>query len=76
VDNPSHARARGCQGKLGIRLIRLNGFEDPSALYLDDPAHFAERWKAALDAAPTWLRRQRAPQRLRASLLRLRVTDC
>ena len=37
-----------------VRLVRLNGFKDPSALYLDDPARFAERWRAALDAAVPW----------------------
>jgi hypothetical protein len=34
--------------------VRLNGFKDPSALYLDDPSHFVERWQAALDAAVPW----------------------
>ena len=24
-----------------VKLVRLNGFKDPSALYLDDPARFA-----------------------------------
>jgi hypothetical protein len=33
------------------RLIRLDGFKDPSALYLDDPKRFRERWRAACDAA-------------------------
>jgi len=37
-----------------VRLVRLSGFKDPSALYLDDPARFAERWRAALEAAVTW----------------------
>ena len=37
-----------------VKLVRLNGFKDPSALYLDDPDHFAGRWKAALAAAVPW----------------------
>jgi hypothetical protein len=36
------------------RLVRL-GAKDPSALHLADPARFAERWQAALDAAAPWL---------------------
>lgn len=36
------------------KLVQLNGFKDPSALYLDDPARFGERWRAALDAAVPW----------------------
>ncbi len=34
-----------------VRLIRLEGFKDPSAMYLDDPARFPERWEAAKAAA-------------------------
>jgi hypothetical protein len=37
-----------------VKLVRLVGFKDPSALYLDDPASFAERWRATLDAAVPW----------------------
>ena len=37
-----------------VKLVRLVGFKDPSALHLDDPASFAERWRAALDAAVPW----------------------
>jgi hypothetical protein len=37
-----------------VRLVRLDGFKDPSALYLDDPARFAERWRQALAAAVPW----------------------
>jgi hypothetical protein len=37
-----------------VRLVRLNGFKDPSALFVDDPGRFAERWQAALDAAVPW----------------------
>ena len=45
-------------GKSRIRerayLVRPSGFKDPSALYLDDPGVFAERWQGALDASPSW----------------------
>jgi hypothetical protein len=34
-----------------VRLIRLDGFKDASAFYLDDPERFSERWRAAVDAA-------------------------
>jgi hypothetical protein len=34
-----------------VRLVRLDGFKDASALYCDDPPRFARRWQAALDAA-------------------------
>ena len=37
-----------------VKLVRLNGFKDPSALYLDNPARFDERWRAALEAAVPW----------------------
>jgi hypothetical protein len=38
-----------------VRLVQqLDGFKDPSALYLDDPVRFNERWRAALDAAVPW----------------------
>ena len=37
-----------------VRLVRLSGFKDPSALYLDDPARFPERWRAALERAVSW----------------------
>ena len=36
------------------RLVHLNEHKDPSALYLDDPEHFRERWRAALEAAVPW----------------------
>ena len=32
-------------------MVRLDGFKDPSALYLDNPKRFVERWQTALDAA-------------------------
>jgi hypothetical protein len=37
------------------RLISFNGFKDPSELYLNDPSHFKERFKAGLDAAIPWV---------------------
>ncbi len=37
-----------------VKLVRLDGFKDPSALYLDDPGRFAERWQAAFKAAVRW----------------------
>lgn len=36
------------------RLVSLGEFKDPSGLYLADPAHFRERWNAALAAAIPW----------------------
>ena len=38
-----------------VRLVRINGFKDVSALYLDDPQRFAERWPTALDAAESFV---------------------
>ncbi|WP_315974918.1 MULTISPECIES: hypothetical protein [Microvirga] len=37
-----------------IRLVRLDGFKDPSALHLADPERFNERWQAALAASIFW----------------------
>lgn len=37
-----------------VRLVDLGQYKDPSGLYLDDPATFRERFKAALDAAVPW----------------------
>ena len=36
------------------KLVDLGAFKDPSALYLDAPDRFEERWKAALDGAVPW----------------------
>jgi len=36
-----------------IRFVRIEGFKDPSDLYLADPDRFDECWQAALDAATT-----------------------
>jgi hypothetical protein len=37
-----------------VRLVCLDGFKDPSALYLSDSARFTERWRAALDGAESY----------------------
>jgi DNA-binding MarR family transcriptional regulator len=37
-----------------VRLISLDGFKDPSALFLDNPEHFATRWRAVLDGAESY----------------------
>ncbi len=34
-----------------VRLVRLDGFKDPSALHIHDPASFTERWRQAIEAA-------------------------
>lgn len=34
-----------------VLVVRLDGFKDPSDMYLAAPKHFAERFRAALDAA-------------------------
>jgi hypothetical protein len=36
------------------KLVSLAPFKDSSALYLDDPTRFAERWRAALADAVPW----------------------
>jgi hypothetical protein len=38
-----------------VRLVRLGQFKDPSALHLDDPQAFEERWQAALETATPWV---------------------
>jgi hypothetical protein len=43
-----------------VRLVRLNGFKDPSCLYLDDPERFIARWTAALEASMPWTEEERA----------------
>ena len=35
-------------------LVELAPFKDPSALYLDDPEHFMDRWQSALAKAVSW----------------------
>jgi Winged helix-turn-helix DNA-binding len=35
-------------------LLDLAPFKDPSALYLDDPERFSERWQAAIEKAVSW----------------------
>lgn len=37
-----------------VNLKELTGFKDPSALYLDNPDRFTERWQVAIDAARPW----------------------
>jgi hypothetical protein len=37
-----------------IRLVRLPGFKDPSAMHVDDPNQFKARWETALAASVTW----------------------
>lgn len=37
-----------------VRLVALDGFKDPSAMHIDAPELFAERYQRALDAAPAW----------------------
>lgn len=37
-----------------LRLIDLGTAKDPSGLYLAEPALFANKWRAALDAATLW----------------------
>ena len=36
------------------RLVDLNGYKDPSALFLDDPERFGVRWRAAVEEAVAW----------------------
>jgi hypothetical protein len=37
-----------------IRLVRLDGFKDPSAMHVADPDLFQARWQTALAAATLW----------------------
>jgi hypothetical protein len=37
-----------------IRLVRLEGFKDPSAMHVADPATFKERWDEAIARATSW----------------------
>ncbi len=43
-----------------IRLIRLDGFKDPSAMHVADPEQFVPRWQAAVAAAAPWVEENRA----------------
>jgi hypothetical protein len=43
--------ALGWQGEL--RRVYLEKFKDPSAMHVDDPDQFKERWRAALETADT-----------------------
>jgi hypothetical protein len=38
-----------------VRLVRLAPYKDPSAMHIDHPLAFEERWQAALDAATPWV---------------------
>jgi hypothetical protein len=50
VDGVRHRLAAlGWRGEL--RRIHLADFKDPSALHIDDPERFPERWRAAMQAA-------------------------
>lgn len=40
-----------------VRLVDLAPFKDPSAMHLDDPERFLERWQAAKAAAIPWTER-------------------
>jgi hypothetical protein len=64
-----------------VKLVWLDGFKDASALYLDNPGRFAERWKAALAAAVpcklTARRRPRVrPRRMYAESSQASLTFC
>jgi hypothetical protein len=41
-------------------LLDLGGFKDPSALHVDDPDRFEERWRAIIEAAGPWRARAAA----------------
>jgi len=37
-----------------VRLVDLSPYKDPSALHIDEPDRFRERWQIAIDAAIPW----------------------
>jgi hypothetical protein len=37
-----------------VRVVRLGEFKDPSALHIDDPDRFADRFRAAMTKAQPW----------------------
>jgi hypothetical protein len=45
-----------------VWLLDLAPFKDPSALYLDDPERFPERWQAAIEKADSWTSQANAKQ--------------
>jgi hypothetical protein len=49
------------------RLLTLQDYKDPSALYLADPEQFRERWQAAVDSAIPWTAQAEAEQHKEAS---------
>jgi hypothetical protein len=38
-----------------VRLVRLRQYKDPSALHLDSPQAFEDRWQAAIAASTPWV---------------------
>lgn len=58
-----------------VRLVRLCEHKDPSALYLDNPAGFYERWKALVDAAEPWVEIAQAEKRREADEAYLTARD-
>ncbi len=49
-----------------LRLVRLDGCKDPSALYLRDPDGFKAAWQAALASATAWADRAAAERQQRS----------
>lgn len=49
-----------------LQIVRLGNLKDPSALYLDDPEKFPERWEQARAAATPWTEQARAQAQGRA----------
>jgi MarR family len=58
-----------------VQLVRLNGFKDPSALYLDNPRRFRERWRAALDAAEPFTAAAEREKAARADVAEKQASD-
>ncbi|MGD9853262.1 MAG: hypothetical protein AB7T38_18605 [Nitrospirales bacterium] len=56
-----------------VWLITLGQSKDPSALYLEDPPSFLDRWQAFMNTAETWA--QRESQRL-TTLRQTAGTEC
>jgi hypothetical protein len=49
-----------------VFLLSLGEHKDPSALYLNDPSRFQERWQEALDSAVPWTDIERKEHRQQA----------
>lgn len=45
-----------------VRLVRLTGFKDPSAMHLAGPERFLERWQEALGNSAAWADRAKEQQ--------------